>query len=153
MKVKTILKNLRKSHKLSQDEMAAKLFVTRQAVSRWETGATVPAVETLMLMSKEFGVSINTLLGQPRELYCQACGMPLKDEEISRKADGSFDEDHCKWCVVDGKYVGPDTVEGMIEVCVPHMHMPEEAAREFLRKQLPQLKHWKNQAEQPSEAP
>ncbi|MCL2107356.1 MAG: helix-turn-helix domain-containing protein [Oscillospiraceae bacterium] len=147
MKVKDIFRDLRKQHNLSQDEMAAKLFVTRQAVSRWETGETVPAIETLALISKTFGVSINTLLGQPSELYCQACGMPLKDGDIVRQPDGSFDEDYCKYCVVDGKYVGPDTVEGMIEVCVPHMGMPEEAARAFLREQLPKLKHWRKAEE------
>ena len=147
MKVKTILKHLRTQHKLSQDEMAARLFVTRQAVSRWETGAAVPALETLLLMSREFDVSINTLLGQPRRLHCQACGMPLKDSEITRLPDGGFDEDYCKWCVVDGSYAGPDTIEGMIEVCVPHMGLPEQAARDFLRRQLPQLKHWKQQGQ------
>ncbi|MCL2509348.1 MAG: zinc ribbon domain-containing protein [Oscillospiraceae bacterium] len=35
----------------------------------------------------------------------------------------------------------------MIEVCVPHMKMPEDAARDFLRKQLPTLKHWKNKGD------
>ena len=44
------------------------MFVTRQAVSRWETGETVPNTETLKLLSKLFDVSINTLLGAPRQL-------------------------------------------------------------------------------------
>jgi len=145
IKTKKILKDLRKKHGLSQDEMARKLYVTRQAVSRWETGKTVPNVVTLGLISKRFGVSINTLLGQAEPLHCQACGMPLADESMAREPGGGFDEKHCKWCWVDGKYVGPDTIEGMIEVCALHMKMPLDTAREFLRKQLPQLEHWRAQ--------
>jgi transcriptional regulator with XRE-family HTH domain len=142
---KEILLRLRKKHGLSQAEMAEALFLTRQAVSRWETGETTPDTQTLTLISKTFNISINTLLGQPRALHCQACGMPLRDEDIARGTDGGFNEDYCKWCLVDGRYMGPDTVEGMIEVCVPHMKMPEEEARAFLRNQLPQLAHWKKQ--------
>jgi len=146
MKPKKILKELRKKHGLSQDEMAEKLFVTRQAVSRWETGQTEPNTETLKLISTTFGVSINALLGQPVNLHCQACGMPLADESMARDSDGGFDEKHCRWCWVDGKYVGPETVEEMIESCVPHMKRPHDVAREFLHNQLPQLEHWKGQA-------
>jgi len=145
MKTKKVLRDLRKKHGLSQDEMAARLFVTRQAVSRWETGKTVPNIVTLELISRSFGVSINTLLGQAEPLHCQACGMPLADESMARGPGGGFDEKHCKWCWVEGQYVGPGTIEGMIEVCAPHMKMPMDAARDFLRKQLPQLEHWRAQ--------
>lgn len=50
MEVKEILLNLRKNNNLTQEEMAKKLFVTRQAVSRWENGETVPNVDTLKLI-------------------------------------------------------------------------------------------------------
>ena len=79
MNTKDILYHLRTERGLSQDELAAKIFVTRQAVSRWETGETTPNVETLKLLSAFFNVSINTLLGSPRQLICQCCGMPLED--------------------------------------------------------------------------
>ena len=59
----------------------------------------------LKLLSKEFNVSINTLLGSPRTLYCQCCGMPLsEDSMISREPDGSFNEDYCQWCYADGEF-------------------------------------------------
>ena len=45
---------LRTKKGLSQDELAAKVMVTRQAVSRWENGETVPNTETLKLLSKGF---------------------------------------------------------------------------------------------------
>ena len=57
---------LHKKRGLSQDELATKVMVTRQAVSRWENGETIPNMETLKLLSKEFNVSINKLLGEPR---------------------------------------------------------------------------------------
>ena len=83
MDTKEILLKLRTKLGFSQDELAEKLFVTRQAVSRWENGDTVPNTETLKLLSKLYNVSINTLLGSPRELICQCCGMTLEDEIIS----------------------------------------------------------------------
>ena len=67
MESKDIILELRTKKGMSQEELAEKVFVTRQAVSRWETGETVPNIETLKLLSKLFDVSINTLLGSPRQ--------------------------------------------------------------------------------------
>ena len=104
METKDIILELRSKHGLSQDELAEKVFVTRQAVSRWENGETIPNTETLKLLSKLFDVSINTLLGSPRELVCECCGMPLKDTDISREKDGAFNENYCGWCYADGDF-------------------------------------------------
>ena len=60
METKTIMHELRTKLGLSQEELADKVFVTRQAVSRWENGETVPNTETLKLLSNLFDVSINT---------------------------------------------------------------------------------------------
>ena len=104
METKDIIYKLREERKMSQDELAEKVFVTRQAVSRWETGETTTNIETLKLLSKFFDVSINTLLGSPRKLVCQCCGMPLEDSNVSREKDGFFNEEYCKWCYADGEY-------------------------------------------------
>ena len=104
METKEIIYKLRTDSGLSQEELAEKLYVTRQAVSRWETGETLPNTETLKLLSKLFDVSINTLLGSPQKLICQCCGMPLDDSCISKEKDGSFNEEYCKWCYADGEY-------------------------------------------------
>ena len=88
----------------SQDEVAEKVFVTRQAVSRWENGETSPNTETLKLLSKLFDVSINTLLGAPRKMICHCCGMELDDATTSREIDGDFNEDYCKWCYHEGEF-------------------------------------------------
>lgn len=72
METRQVILQLRTAKGLSQEELAAKVYVTRQAVSRWETGETVPNTETLKLLSQLFDVSINTLLGSPRTLVCSA---------------------------------------------------------------------------------
>jgi len=104
MEVKDIIYQLRIKNGLSQDDLAEKVYVTRQAVSRWENGDTVPNTDTLKLLSKLFGVSINTLLGSPQQLVCQCCGMPLDDTVVSKDKDGGFNEEYCKWCYVDGDF-------------------------------------------------
>ena len=104
MLTKDIIFELRTQKGLSQEELAEKIFVTRQAVSRWENGETIPNIDTLKLLSKLFDVSINTLLGSPRDLVCRCCGMPLEDCNTSRETDGNFNEEYCKWCYSGGEY-------------------------------------------------
>ena len=64
MTTKDIIYDLRSKNGLSQDDLAEKVFVTRQAVSRWENGETVPNTETLKLLSKCFNVSIVSAYSQ-----------------------------------------------------------------------------------------
>ena len=149
MDTKEVIFELRTKNGLSQDELAEKVFVTRQAVSRWENGETVPNTETLKLLSNLFGVSINTLLGAPRQLVCQCCGMPLEDELIGRNQDGTLNEDYCKWCYANGTYTYSDMDE-LINVCIPHMvkeGFSEEQARAYMKDQLPKLDYWKRYEE------
>ena len=145
MTTQDVLLELRTKHGLSQEQLAEKLFVTRQAVSRWETGETVPNTETLKLLSKEFNVSINTLLGAPRKLICQCCGMPLEDASMSREPDGSFNESYCKWCYSDGKFAYA-SIEELTEFLSQHMandSFTPEQVRTYLAQMLPTLEHWK----------
>lgn len=146
METKEVICELRTKKGMSQDELAEKLFVTRQAVSRWENGETVPNTETLKLLSKLFDVSINTLLGSPRKLICQCCGMPLEDDAImSRNDDGTLNEDYCKWCYADGTYTYND-MDDLIDVCVKNMaseKFTEEQARSYMKDLLPKLDYWK----------
>lgn len=66
METKDIILETPQKKRFIQDELDTKVMVTRQAVSRWENGETIPNMETLKLLSKEFNVSINKLLGEPR---------------------------------------------------------------------------------------
>lgn len=149
MNTKDVIYQLRTKNGFSQDELAEKVFVTRQAVSRWENGETVPNTETLKLLSNLFNVSINTLLGSPQKLICQCCGMPLEDGIIGRNRDGTLNEDYCQWCYADGTYTYSD-MDDLIEVCLPHMvgeNFTEEQARAYMKQKLPQLDYWKRYAE------
>ena len=133
MKTMDILKKLREEKALTQDQLAERVMVTRQAVSRWENGETVPGTDTLRLLSKELDVSINTLLGAPRQLICQCCGMPLgEDGLISREPDGRF------------AYTSKDA---MLDFLLAHMpnpeNLPESERRAGFDAWLSQLKYWK----------
>ncbi len=149
METKDIILELRTKKGLSQEELAEKVFVTRQAVSCWETGETTPNTETLKLLSKLFDVSINTLLGTPRQLICQCCGMPLEDSVISKEKDGFFNEEYCKWCYADGEYMYSN-MDDLIDVCAKNMvseEYSEKEVREYLKMTLPKLDYWKRYEE------
>ncbi len=53
---------LRSKNKLTQEELAEKLNVSRQTVSNWETGKCYPDIETLIIMSNKFNISLDELL-------------------------------------------------------------------------------------------
>lgn len=147
MEMKDVLKKLREKNSLTQEQMAKRVMVTRQAVSRWETGETQPNTDTLKLLSQEFEVSVNTLLGSPRQLICQCCGMPLNEDAfISWEKDGSYNEDYCKWCYAEGKFVYQSR-ESLLDYLVEHMPNPDNLGVDDRRAQfniyLSQLKHWK----------
>ena len=145
METKEILLKLRNENNLSQDELANKLFVTRQAVSRWENGETTPNIETLKSLSKLYNVSINTLLGSPQQLFCQCCGMPLDDSTISRDESGEFHEDYCKWCLTESgeyTYKTMDSLLKFITANFPLENMSAEQTSAYYREHLLKLKHW-----------
>lgn len=56
------LKSLRRRTELSQEQLAEKLGVSRQAVTKWETGAGIPDIENIMAVSALFGVTVDELL-------------------------------------------------------------------------------------------
>lgn len=144
METREILTKLRRENNLTQNELAEKAFVTRQAVSKWESGESVPNTETLKLLSKLFNVSINTLLGSPQKLICQCCGMPLDDSTTSKEPDGTFNEEYCKWCYTDGDFIYKD-INQLIDFLTEHMsndNFPKEQARAYFEEQIPKLRHW-----------
>ena len=65
METKDVILQLRIQNGWTQEELAEKLCVTRQAVSRWETGATTPKPATLKQLSALCDVSLHALLGGP----------------------------------------------------------------------------------------
>lgn len=59
------LQHLRKEAGLSQEEVAGRLFVSRQSVSKWENGQAEPGVENLKTLAQLYGVTVDELLGAP----------------------------------------------------------------------------------------
>ena len=144
MEPKEVLYTLRTKNGLSQDALAEKLFVTRQAVSRWENRDTVPNTKTLKTLSNLFDVS--TLLGSPRQLVCRCCGMPLEDASLSKEPDGTFNEAYCKWCYADGQFAYTN-LENLINFLVSHMANeanPPTQMCAYLETLLSTPEHWKN---------
>lgn len=140
------LKALRLEQGLSQEELGEKVHVSRQAVSRWENGETIPGVDTLKELSQAFGVTINKLLGEPLKLVCQCCGMELDESSISSEPDGSANPNYCKWCYADGKFVYGSLNE-LVEYLVEHVplgNFTREQAKEYFTNQLRELDYWKS---------
>ncbi len=62
--LKENIKSIRKSKGLSQEELAIKLNVVRQTISKWEQGLSVPDAEMLISISEVFETPVSTLLGE-----------------------------------------------------------------------------------------
>ena len=62
--LKEYIKNLRKSKGLSQEELAVKLHVVRQTVSKWENGLSVPDAAELISLAEELDTPVGVLLGE-----------------------------------------------------------------------------------------
>lgn len=96
------LYNLRKKAGLSQEEFADKLYVSRQAVSKWERGEAYPDTENLIAISELFGITIDALLNERIDVFAtsdakeDATNQETKAEvsnKISYDDDDDYDEE------------------------------------------------------------
>ena len=62
MKLSEQIIKIRNEHNLTQEQFANELFVTRQAVSKWERGLSIPDIEIIKQISKKYNISLNVLL-------------------------------------------------------------------------------------------
>lgn len=76
---------LRKKDLLSQEELAEKLDVTRQTISKWELGQSKPDIDKLQMMSKLFEVDVNTLTNEDISLEDKG---ETKEDKNNKKEDG-----------------------------------------------------------------
>lgn len=149
--LKDALARLRRERGLTQEELARRLYITRQAVSRWEVGATEPSIDMLKLIARELDVPVTALLDMP-EHYCQSCGMMFTGpDQHGHEADGSETEDFCRWCYDGGAYTYETTMDEMIEDCAPRMAeamgWTVDEAASLLGAVLPTLRRWREVAE------
>lgn len=147
MAIKDVLPKLRRERGLTQEDLARKLFITRQAVSRWETGETTPGIDMTKLIAVTLDVPITQLLEMP-DHYCQSCGMMFTEPgQTAHEADGTENPDFCRWCYENGHWTYEATMDEMIEECAPRMaeamgwSVDESAS--LLGAVLPTLKRWK----------
>ena len=147
MAVSQTIARLRRERGMTQDQLAAQVYVTRQAVSRWETGESEPGIDMRKLLASALDVPVVELLDLPDVPACQCCGTPftVPNMPYGTDADGNEDPSYCRWCYENGEF----TAEGMdeiIERSVPYLcaatdYTPEEAVS-FMGAVLPTLKRW-----------
>ena len=135
---------VRRAQHLTQEQLAAKLFVTRQAVSRWERGEVTPGIDMMKLIAAVTGEPLSHLLEMP-EHYCQSCGMILTPDDCGTDATGATTDHYCKWCYDGGQFVYQSEDE-LIEKTAPFLMeatgMSQEEAVSFMGVLVPHLKHW-----------
>lgn len=142
----TNLARLRAAKGLTQEELAGMLYVTRQAVSRWERGETTPGIDMVKLIALVLDEPVTHVMEMP-EHFCNSCGMYLTDpSELGTQADGSPAPDYCKWCYDHGSFTEDLTMEQMIERCAPmmveHGDFTLDEAVSLLGAVLPHVKRW-----------
>lgn len=139
-----IIKGLREASLMSQSDLADKLHVTRQAVSRWENDETTPGSDLLLSMSELFGVSVDRILDSKQIRYCECCGMPIETSIMGKGKNGNIDERYCKWCLKDGEfiYTNIDQMLDFLVANVPHPNLNDENARQYFESELKKLPYW-----------
>ncbi|MBQ9004694.1 MAG: helix-turn-helix domain-containing protein [Eggerthellaceae bacterium] len=141
------IQNARRQAGLTQEQLAARVYVTRQAVSRWETGESEPGIDMRKLLARVLDVPIADLLDLPDAPACQCCGAPfdVPNMPFGTNADGTENPDYCMWCYKDGEFTGQGLDE-IIERNVPYLVQAtgysEEEAVSFMGVLLPTLKRW-----------
>ena len=153
MKLGSRIMKIRKENGLTQKDFADKLFVTRQAVSRWENDDTTPAMDTLKTIAELFKIDANSFFGLSEAPICQSCSMPLqKLDEIGKNADNTANPEFCIHCFNDGKYTHNRTLDEMVEFNLKFLNhfnaqnntnYTENEARTILKGHLAALKRWK----------
>ncbi|MEE0027895.1 MAG: zinc ribbon domain-containing protein [Atopobiaceae bacterium] len=147
MALKDVLPKLRQERGMTQQELAQKLFVTRQAVSRWETGETTPSIDMSKLIANALEVPVMQLLDLPQEPSCQCCGTPFSVPNMDKgtNADGTANEDYCVWCYNEGAFAA-QTMDDVIEQSAPYLMQATgvslDEAVSFMGALLPTLKRW-----------
>ncbi|MDY2777018.1 MAG: zinc ribbon domain-containing protein [Collinsella sp.] len=148
-----IITQIRNEAGITQQEMARKLYVTRQAISRWETGETTPGIDMVKLICVTFGVPLERFFEMPLSYYCQCCSMPIPDPALhGTEADGSLSQDFCRYCYDHGDFTAKNvSMDEFIEATAPMeaeaLGVSTDEAVSLMATLLPHLKRWREEAE------
>ena len=153
MAMNEVIAAIRKEAGITQEEMARRLYVTRQAVSRWETGETAPGIDMVKLICVTFGVPLERFFDMPMSYYCQCCSMPIPDAALhGTEADGSKSADFCKYCYEHGDFTAKgvtmdEFIEATAQMKADALGISREEAVSLMATLLPHLKRWREVAE------
>ena len=153
MAMKDVIAGIRKEASITQEEMARRLYVTRQAVSRWETGETTPGIDMVKLICVTFSVPLERFFDMPMNYYCQCCSMPIPDEEMhGTEADGSKSADFCRYCYEHGDFTAKgvtmdEFIEATAQMEADALGISREEAVSLMATLLPHLKRWREVGE------
>ena len=100
MELKDKLVSLRKGKGLSQLELAETLNVSRQAVSRWEVGTSVPTMEKLIALSKLYDIPLDELIHQKEEQENTVQALEQNEKEGEKQQDIDTEYYHIKKGIV-----------------------------------------------------
>lgn len=151
MPIGQVIKAVREERLLTQSQFAHELFVTQQALSRWEQGSTEPSIDMIRLISTRFDVPMARLMELPDHGFCQSCAMPFyRHEDHGTEPDGTRNSDYCSYCYDRGEFLGDfATSDELIAVSAPMMaescHISVEQAEDCMSALLPNLKRWRHQ--------
>lgn len=149
MAMKDIITTIRSEKGITQEQMAHDLYVTRQAVSRWETGETSPGIDMVKLISLTYNIPLERFFEMPLEYYCQCCSMPIPDPSLhGTEADGSSSNNYCKWCYQEGDFTAKgvdmdEFIEATAQLEADALGVSREEAVSLMATLLPHLDRWK----------
>ena len=148
MAMSDVITSIRTEKGLTQQQVARDLFVTRQAVSRWETGETSPGIDMVKLICVTYGVPLERFFEMPKDYYCQCRSMPISQPELhGTEADGTVSEHYCKWCYQDGEFTAKNVdmdefIEATAQLEADALGVTREEAVSLMGTLLPHLQRW-----------
>lgn len=148
MAMSDVITSIRTEKGLTQQQVARDLYVTRQAVSRWETGETSPGIDMVKLICVTYGVPLERFFEMPKDYYCQCCSMPIPQPELhGTEADGTVSEHYCKWCYQDGEFTAKgvdmdEFIEATAQLEADVLGVTREEAVSLMGTLLPHLQRW-----------
>ena len=148
MAMKDTIAQIRTEKGITQEQMAKDLYVTRQAVSRWETGETSPGIDMVKLICVAYSVPLERFFDMPLEYYCQCCSMPIPDPAMhGTEADGSASGSYCKFCYEGGEFTAKDVdmdefIEATAQLEADALGVTREEAVSLMATLLPHLERW-----------
>ena len=149
-----ISKNIQKhrlNESLTQEQLAEKVAVTRQAVSRWENGDSLPDINMVTKLAELFCVSTDELLGvDPR--VCQSCGTVMENvDDRGTEENGEKSPMFCSHCRKNGQFERDEKMEDLAKrntdqlvsflKAINHPVYPDIILNSYL-EYLPTLQRW-----------